>query len=628
MKRIITILLALVSAAAFGDVEIIVTASRIEEDSKTTPAYVRVIPEEEISKNSTVLDVLKTIPDISIKETSPGKSHISMGGFGENGFSRTLILINGRAVNRPDMAPFNWNSITLSSVERIEIVKGSLSSQYGDQAVAGVINIITKQPEGLTATVSASVAETFTNNQSVFASYGNETAGLAVGLNRTDNNPTRARSDSTILSANLDSYYNFFGIKAKLGGNYSASEYQLPGALTKAEYDADPDQATSQEDDATGTNYGINGDISFSLGDIDLSIPLSYSIVDTSSNWPDTTFPFFADTLLSTATAGVEINTFLYAGDSVEIIPIGGVDYKRYELNADTFSDVTRNTQTGETNLVRTDSAVWGRGKVSYRDIYIFEGGLRYSYSDLNTNPVIIHTNLVYDAGAVWLISPELRMSLRYGRVFRYPLLDEQYDYYFSTVNTDLIPETGDNYTASFEYASKDLRVTIAPYFIDMEDELVYNPVTFQNENTGPTIHYGASIESGYSKGIFIFTVGYSYDHGEFSSTDKTLPLIPEHNVYGSFKISPIQTLLISTNARYSSEFYTDNDNTDIVTGRFEWNMRVEWNATEDISWYISAKNILNDRTPTLAYWSSFSSSASWYPMPGRTFETGLKWVY
>lgn len=61
MKRIIIILLAFLSAAAFADVEIIVTASRIEEDSKTTPAYVRVILEEEIDKKTTILDVLKTI---------------------------------------------------------------------------------------------------------------------------------------------------------------------------------------------------------------------------------------------------------------------------------------------------------------------------------------------------------------------------------------------------------------------------------------------------------------------------------------------------------------------------------------------------------------------------------------
>ena len=249
MKRLIIILLAMVSAAAFADVEIIVTASRIEEDSKTTPAYVRVIPEEEIDKKTTVLDVLKTIPDISIREFSPARQSISMGGFGDGGYGRTLILINGRPVNRPDMASFDWNSITLASVSRIEIIKGSMSSQYGDQAVAGVVNIITKQPEGLTAIVSASVADTLFNNQSAFVSYGSKTAGVALGMNRVDNNPARDRSDSTILSANIDSFFNFSSIKTKFGFYYSDSKYELPGSLSEAQYNDDPDQAVNQEDE-------------------------------------------------------------------------------------------------------------------------------------------------------------------------------------------------------------------------------------------------------------------------------------------------------------------------------------------------------------------------------------------
>ena len=74
MKRHIYFLLAIVSATAFADVEIIVTASRINEDSRSTPAYVRVIPEDEIQEESSILNILKDIPDISIKETSPGKS--------------------------------------------------------------------------------------------------------------------------------------------------------------------------------------------------------------------------------------------------------------------------------------------------------------------------------------------------------------------------------------------------------------------------------------------------------------------------------------------------------------------------------------------------------------------------
>ena len=624
MKRIITIiLLAFLSTAAFADVEIIVTASRIEEDSKTTPAYVRVIPEEEIDKKATILDVLKTIPDIAVRELSPAKQSITMGGFGSNGFARTLILINGRPVNRPDMASFDWNSITLASVSRIEIVKGSMSSQYGDQAVAGVINIITKQPEGLTATVSASITDTLSNNESVFVSYGNETTGVALGLNRIDNNSTRDRSDSTILSANIDSFYNFAGIETNLGFNYSNSEYQLPGGISEDQFNDDPDVADDQEDEGESLSYGVNGSVDFTLRSIAFSIPISYSVQDYSSNI--TSWFLFSDTNIGTTTTGLQLDGDYFVGDSIVITPIGGLDLKRSAIEVKKYTDSTRTTESSKSDVLRTDSGIWVRTKVNYVDTFIFDGGIRYGYSLLDTDPSIVHTPLVYDIGMAWLPSSEFRLSVKYGRVFRYPLLEEQYESSYTVLNTDLIPETGNNFTASLDYTQNNFRVTVSPYFISMEDEIAYvgSWPTGKNENIGSTIHYGVSVETGYSEGIISLHTGYAYDHAEFSDTGKIIPRVPEHTVFGVVEVTPIKAVTVSSDGRYSSEFYTDDDNTDSVPGRFEWNMRADWIINEDFTVYLAAKNILDDRTPTSAY-----GNTSWYPMPGRTFETGLKWVY
>lgn len=630
MKRIIIFLLALVSATAFADVEIIVTASRIEEDSNTTPAYVRVIPEEEIQKASTVLDVLKTIPDISVREFSPAKQSISMGGFGDNGFGRTLILINGRPVNRPDMASFDWDSITLASIERIEIVKGAMSSQYGDQAVAGVINIITKQPEGVTANVSASIVNTLTNSESAFVSYGDNTAGVALGINRTDNKPTRDRSDSEIISSNIDTYFNLFGIKAKLGGNYSSSKYQLPGALTEAQFNVTPDLAINQEDKVKSLNYDLNGSINFPLGGIDISIPASYSVLNYQSDM--SSWFSFSNTRIGTFTTGIKGSGSIFAGDSVEITPVGGIDFKQHNLVLDNFSDATRTARTSEAKLTRTDSAAWARAKVNYLDTFILDGGLRYSYSLLDTSPEVAHSELVYDAGARYLASPELSFSLRYGKIFRYPFLDEQVSYTYGpvSVNSTLKPETGNSYTASLDYRNNNFNVSVAPYLLSMEDEIAYvdpdgflGPIPGANENIGSTYHYGASVETGYSISMVTLSVGYAYDHAEFKDTGKIIPLVPKHTIHAKIKIIPIKSVSLTTDGRYSSQFYTDNTNTDSVPGRFEWNVNANWDIKKSLVWYVKANNILNDRTPTFAY-----GNTSWYPMPGRSFETGMKWAF
>lgn len=82
----------------------------------------------------------------SVTEGGAGNESISMRGLGAN---RTLVLLNGRragpAGTRGQVAAFDMNSIPVSAVERVEILKDGASSLYGSDAVAGVINIITKK---------------------------------------------------------------------------------------------------------------------------------------------------------------------------------------------------------------------------------------------------------------------------------------------------------------------------------------------------------------------------------------------------------------------------------------------------------------------------------------------------
>ncbi|MFP3960012.1 MAG: TonB-dependent receptor, partial [Spirochaetaceae bacterium] len=152
MKRllciaVITALSGLVAGPLFADVEIVVVASRIPEESRRTPAVVRVIPQEDIEQSDTVLDALSRLPNIRTSVSSPGDAAAALGGFGETGYMRTLVLRDGVPLNNPDMNSINWRAVPLSRVERIEVLQGPASARYGDQAVAGVINIITKTPE-------------------------------------------------------------------------------------------------------------------------------------------------------------------------------------------------------------------------------------------------------------------------------------------------------------------------------------------------------------------------------------------------------------------------------------------------------------------------------------------------
>jgi iron complex outermembrane receptor protein len=78
-----------------------------------------------------------------------GTSTISLRGLGAN---RTLVLLNGRRAGpsgiQGSVSSFDLNNIPLAAIERVEILKDGASSIYGSDAVAGVVNIITKKDDG------------------------------------------------------------------------------------------------------------------------------------------------------------------------------------------------------------------------------------------------------------------------------------------------------------------------------------------------------------------------------------------------------------------------------------------------------------------------------------------------
>jgi iron complex outermembrane receptor protein len=139
---------------------LVITGSRIKRTEYTSSAPIQVITAEQSTLEGLV-DTTQILQESSIASGSfqvnnqltgfvtdggPGANTISLRGLGA---TRTLVLLNGRRVGpagtRGTVGPVDLNVIPNSIVERFEILKDGASSIYGSDAVAGVINIITKQ---------------------------------------------------------------------------------------------------------------------------------------------------------------------------------------------------------------------------------------------------------------------------------------------------------------------------------------------------------------------------------------------------------------------------------------------------------------------------------------------------
>ncbi|MBP7226257.1 MAG: TonB-dependent receptor [Aliarcobacter sp.] len=136
----------------------VTTATKTEKNIDGVSASVIVITQKDIEKisASTLKDVFEKIPSINAQfgrfphPSSASKASVSIRGAGANG---TLILIDGKRLSGETEGPYELNRIPASMIERIEIVKGSMSTLYGSDAIGGVINIITKKVDKNSSTL-------------------------------------------------------------------------------------------------------------------------------------------------------------------------------------------------------------------------------------------------------------------------------------------------------------------------------------------------------------------------------------------------------------------------------------------------------------------------------------------
>jgi len=130
----------------------VISATKTERHIDGVIASVEVIDRQDIEKTgaTTLRGVLLKQPSLTLQygrfphPSSVSKSSISIRGAGSNG---TLILVDGKRLPAETESPYEIDRIPVDMIERIEIVKGSMSTLYGSDAMGGVINIITKSTD-------------------------------------------------------------------------------------------------------------------------------------------------------------------------------------------------------------------------------------------------------------------------------------------------------------------------------------------------------------------------------------------------------------------------------------------------------------------------------------------------
>ncbi len=126
----------------------VTTASRKSQPFSSVPAAIYVITQEDIRRSglTSIPDLLRLAPGMQVSNINSNRWAVSARGFNFLYSSELLVLVDGRSVYTNDFSGVYWDAqdTMLEDIDRIEVIRGPNAALWGDNAVNGVINIITK----------------------------------------------------------------------------------------------------------------------------------------------------------------------------------------------------------------------------------------------------------------------------------------------------------------------------------------------------------------------------------------------------------------------------------------------------------------------------------------------------
>ena len=609
---------------------VVVTATRTPQRLKDTPVITNLITRAEIEATGAenIGEVLEHTAGIIIHRDGHGDG-VQLQGLDSE---YVLILVDGepqvgRIAGKLDMA-----RLAVENVERIEIVKGATASLFGNSALGGVINIITRKA---TVPFSVQVSQNFEQN-STLDSRGTlewQRDKLNTLLTLSHNRRRPIDLDTSDLTTTIDGYANVTGS--------ARTEYQLRPAtnlILSGQYFTQDQEGISESGPIVFDRLGDIKNFSGSVG-IDHEF--------NAGNLQNVSAPLLTGKLYAT----------------------------RYDDASTVINRETRETSSGNLNIqdlvkgeVQFDATLWDQHQLTMGGELVLEnlqsqritGGERQLFTNslfvqnvfrpISAFALVIGGRLDNHSefgahfspklSAMYRLIDNLRVRVSYGQGFRAPDFKNLYlDFTNVTAgyqvlgNPSLQPESSHNYNLGLEYqVFNGLLTRIHMYRNDLSNLIEAERIgksaaggsKFEYQNISRAYTEGIDVEATIgSIGGFTSAIGYAYLRGADKETG--LPLLNRSTHSGTLKLAylhPNSGVQVDLRGRYASQwgFYDDGDKVlepeEFAPSYWVWNLRASKTLFEMFKASIGCNNIFDFKMPTF------------YTFTGRSFYGGLSLTY
>jgi outer membrane receptor protein involved in Fe transport len=519
----------LILPGAFGQVAnldpVTVSATRAPERLSELPFTVEVIPQEAFSDGTsmTVDDALQATADFGLfrrndsMTANPTSQGVSLRGLGPSGASRSLVLLDGVPLNDPFGGWVPWSLVPVASLAGAEVVPGGGASAWGNEALAGVIQLFSRQPVAGSGYAQAwlgdfdtrrvDVDEAIAAGSGVIEFQGEEFSTDGVILVAPENRgpvdiDAASRHDSEMarwrgaLGPNVDAVVTLrsYDEWRDNGTTYQQNRLHLLFGSVALSGHGQPDEtwnatAYFQDQSASQTFSSINtARTAETPASNQFSVPTNAVGFAASSTWTDVSG--------AATTAGADVRDI--RGETREDFSYSNGAYaeQRFAGGRQTFAGVFAERSQPLGPDVHAIAGVrldrWEDSDGHLRNTEMATGALLVG----DTYPTRTGTEFSPSAGLTWKASEGLELHLTGQRAFRQPTLNELYRPFRqgSTVteaNPDLSTEHADSAEIGATWTRDRLRVTLDGFAARLDDPvsnvtLVQGPGTFPGFGTLP----------------------------------------------------------------------------------------------------------------------------------------------
>ena len=582
--------------------EVLVSASLMPITASRSANAVTVIDRAQLRNRATVSlsNILRDVPGFSVSQVGVlgSQTQIRVRGAEAN---HLLVTIDGVEANDPSQGDeFSWGTLTASDIERIEIIRGPQSSLRGSDAVAGVVNIITRSAEKSSVGLFLESGSWATHHSGFNIGHKQGDFDIRFGLSHIESAGDNIARTGDENDGYRNTTYNIrSGLKLSDQMDISFAARESDG-MNQFDADNDFDGLIEDQDRVSefeNSTMRFQGDYSSKDGTWQHKVLISQSKSDNTA---------FADKAKGNVTASTKdqiqyIGSFTWDQGAQNIAAL----VEREEEDWMQRGEITWGVYDPNQDRERDTDSVAVEYRTDINDHLTLAASARH---DDNSE---FDSAKTYRAEAIYQLTEAIRLRSAVGTAVKNPTFTERFGFYTNFIgNPNLIPEESTSWELGADQLIMGgaLTLSLTIFEAELENEIdgfVYDPATFaytSNNINGTSERKGAELSAvGNISESMSLSAAYTYTD---STGDDAVREVrrPRHIASLNLGWQAAHNLRLNTNIQFTGEQtdvyfppFPEPSQVVALSNHTLVNINLNYSATEKFEMYLKLENALNE---------------------------------